>query len=233
MNRHPLLAILLACFVALPQAAPPQAPRSAKQLPKQMAGRVSHVVDGDTLDVRVGSSTYRVRLEGIDAPERDQAFGQQALLQLRTMTFDRQVTVIVRDIDRYQRLVARLLVEGHDASEEMVRAGLAWQFVRYSSDARLAALEKEARQAGRGLWAERSPIPPWQFRASPAKPIVPAPKRNPSPAAGGGPYHGNVKSRVYHHIGCADYNCPNCTAVFASRQAAEAAGYRPHTACVR
>ena len=68
--------------------------------------------------------------------------------------------------DRYGRTLARIEVEGQDVNRQMVADGLAWHYVRYSKDAGLAAAEREARAAARGLWADREPVPPWEWRAS-------------------------------------------------------------------
>jgi micrococcal nuclease len=134
------------------------------QAPRQFTGIVSHVSDGDTLAVRVGRSLYTIRLEGIDAPEGGQPFSQQARRRLRVLAFGQQAQVLVSDRDRYGRSVARVVVGGVDLGEEMVRSGLAWHYVRYSSDARLAALEREARRDRRGLWADARAVPPWEYR---------------------------------------------------------------------
>jgi len=196
-------------------------------------GIVTHVADGDTLSVTANGRPEKIRLDGIDAPEAGQAFGGQARQRLRVLAFSQPATVHVHDRDRYGRLVARVIVGGRDLSEEMVRAGLAWHYTQYSVDRQLAALEQQARQQHLGLWADRTALPPWQYRKehshSASAPPVPG---VPPVAPASGPYHGNVSSHVYHAPGCPDYNCRNCTRVFASRQEAEAAGYRPHDACV-
>lgn len=233
MPRRRTAALLLAALV-LVSTAGTDAQRAAAQPRGSFTGVVTHVADGDTLQITAGARSVTVRLDGIDAPEGDQAFSQQARQRLRVLAFSQQAKVTVRDTDRYGRLVARVIVGGRDLSEEMVAAGLAWRFVRYSSDIRLAALERQARQQRLGLWADRSPVPPWQYREQRSS----APRAAPSPAsppaqASAGPYHGNVSSHVYHQAGCKDYNCRNCTQVFATAAQAEAAGYRPHTACVR
>ena len=192
-------------------------------------GIVTHVADGDTLSVTANGRTEKIRLEGIDAPEAGQAFGGQARQRLRVLAFSQPATVHVRDRDRYGRLVARVIVAGRDLSEEMVKAGLAWHYTQYSADRQLAALEQQARQQHLGLWADRTAVPPWQYRKGRSHGAVPG---VPPVAPASGPYHGNVSSHVYHAPGCPDYNCRNCTRVLANRQEAEVAGYRPHGACV-
>ena len=110
----------------------------------------------------------RVRLEGIDYAERGQDFSERAKQFTSDMVFGRVVTVDVRDIDRYGRLVARVSVDRQDVSLALVRAGLAWHFTRYSADPQLAAAEAAARSAKVGLWDHANPIAPWQFRRSKA-----------------------------------------------------------------
>jgi endonuclease YncB( thermonuclease family) len=222
-----LLAIVLALLVL--EGEPPVDAQGRGTL----SGIVTHVADGDTLDITANGQTCTIRLDGIDAPEGGQAFGREARVQLRVLAFSKPATATVLDRDRYGRTVARVIVAGRDLSEEMVRAGLAWHFVRYSPDRRLAALEQEARQQRRGLWADRSAVPPWQYRSDRgAPPNVTPPPGPPAAPVSAGPFHGNVSSRVYHAAGCPDYNCSNCTQVFSSRREAEATGYRPHNTCV-
>jgi endonuclease YncB( thermonuclease family) len=105
-----------------------------------LSGIVTHVADGDTLDITANGQTCTIRLDGIDAPEEGQAFGREARVQSRVPAFSKPATATVLDRDRYGRTVARVIVAGRDLSEEMVRAGLAWHLVRYSADRRLAAL---------------------------------------------------------------------------------------------
>lgn len=215
------------------------------QVGARLSGVVTHVADGDTLDVSGGGRTLTVRLEGIDAPEGGQPFSDEARRHLRVLAFSQRVTVLVKDTDRYGRLVARVLVGadergrgGKDASEEMLRAGLAWHFRRYSSDPRLTQLEAAARARRAGLFADPAAVPPWTWRrrraAQPGTSNHTPPRALPpgASAAAPGPYHGNVSSGVYHARPCRDYDCRHCTRVFATRQEAESAGFRPHRECV-
>lgn len=200
------------------------------QSARSLSGVVTHVIDGDTLVLASGDLSVTVRLEGIDAPERGQAFSGQSLRYLRVLAYSQHARVLVKETDRYGRLVGRVLVAGKDVSEEMVRAGLAWHYVEYSSDPRLGALEKQAREKQLGLWADRSSVAPWDVRhgENTRGPVQPS---NRSPA-GSEVYHGNVRSHVYHAPGCRDYDCKNCTTRFNSQEQAAAAGYRPHARCV-
>jgi micrococcal nuclease len=210
----------------------------------RFTGRVVGVLDGDSLMVLRDGRQVEVRLYGVDAPEGGQAFGSVAKRFLSNLVFEKTVMVEVRDIDRYKRSVAVVTVDRADVGLDMIRAGYAWHYTQYSNDARYAAAEQEARAARRGLWQDRAPVAPWQYRLSRSR-NAPAPSGTPrasplfgaGPAAGAaapasGPFHGNVSSLVFHASRCEYYACKNCTAVFATYEAAVAAGYRSHKECV-
>jgi micrococcal nuclease len=128
-------------------------------------GEVVGVLDGDTLDVLRDGRAVRVRLAEIDCPEKKQAFGQRAKQRASELAFGKSVRVETTTVDRYGRSVARVrLPDGRSLNEALLRDGLAWWYRQYSKDARLGALEEEARGAKRGLWAAPSPTPPWEFR---------------------------------------------------------------------
>lgn len=125
---------------------------------------VERVTDGDTLTLRVGEVTYRARLNGIDAPERNQPYGREATAELQQLVVGRSVLVEVPDVDRYGRLIVKLFVDGRSVNEELVRRGAAWQYVEFDRSAQLAAAEAAARAARAGLWALENPVPPWEWR---------------------------------------------------------------------
>ncbi len=107
--------------------------------------RVVSVQDGDTLRaIDEGKVEQRIRLAGIDAPERGQPFGNVARERLAELTMGKAVAVDVEDRDRYGRTVARLEADGFDACRQMMADGWAWHFPRYSDDERLSAAEREA-----------------------------------------------------------------------------------------
>lgn len=132
----------------------------------QITGKVVSVADGDTITVLTGAKeSVKVRFYGIDAPESRQAFGARAKQELSGLVFGKVVTVDVVDVDQYGRSVGRVGIAGMDVNLEMVRRGFAWWYRAYAKkDATLAAAETEARNAGRGLWADKMPTPPWEFR---------------------------------------------------------------------
>jgi endonuclease YncB( thermonuclease family) len=104
-------------------------------------------------------------LEGIDCPEQGQDFGTRAKQFTSALVFGKDVEVKEYYPDRYGRMVARILVGGQDVSLELVKAGLAWHFKRYSSDPVLAEAEVEARRARVGLWSMPGAVPPWEWRS--------------------------------------------------------------------
>ncbi len=137
-----------------------------------LAGRVVGVTDGDTITVLDSSNRqYKIRFAGIDAPEKNQPFGQRAKEHLSELVFNRQVIVETEKEDRYGRTVGKVLVSGRDTNLAMVVAGYAWHYKKYqaeqSPDDRLLydSAEQEARAARRGLWEDPDPIPPSEWRA--------------------------------------------------------------------
>lgn len=129
---------------------------------------VVEVKDGDSLVVlHEDKTTEQIRLAFVDTPERGQPFWKVAKSALSGMVFGRRVMVVQLDKDRYGRTVAEVDVDGVNVGTELIRLGLAWVFTRYCEVPyceELKALEAEARWQGRGLWVDREPIPPWEFR---------------------------------------------------------------------
>ena len=124
--------------------------------------RVKRIVDGDTVHLRDGT---KVRLHGIDTPERDQPYGKQATRNLDKL-IGRTVFVVEKDTDRYGRPVGVLYTpEGLNINEAMVCNGSAWWYSRYARFASgLRKCQAEAKEAALGLWADDDPMPPWEWR---------------------------------------------------------------------
>ena len=125
--------------------------------------KVDRVSDGDTI---VLMDKTRIRLHGIDAPERDQPYGSMATTALESMV-DRSVYYVETDTDRYGRRVATLFhsKDGYDINASMVCAGNAWWYERYApGDELLEGCQDEAREAPNGLWEDGDPMPPWEWR---------------------------------------------------------------------
>jgi endonuclease YncB( thermonuclease family) len=105
-----------------------------------------------------------VRIDAIDCPEKSQDFGERAKQFTSSLVFGKVVTVNIGKIDRYCRSVGRVIVDGKDISLELIRAGLAWHYKKYSDDPVLAKAEEDARARKVGLWSMTNPTPPWDYR---------------------------------------------------------------------
>jgi hypothetical protein len=143
--------------------------------------------------------------------------------------------VQIHATDRYGRLVGDVLLpDGRILNQELVKAGMAWWYRPYApNDPTLAQLEAEARTAKRGLWADAHPVPPWQWRKGNREPARVAASVTSTAPSTSGPIIGNQKSKVYHWLGCPDYDkvSGKNRVTFPSREAAEQAGYRPAGNC--
>jgi endonuclease YncB( thermonuclease family) len=134
-------------------------------------GKVIGVADGDTLTLLDSNRTrHRIRLDGIDAPERSQPYGQRARQSLASLAHGRTAQAHCGKVDRYGRAVCRVTVDGVDVGLEQIRRGFAWHYVRYANEqpeterSAYAQAERAARSSGAGLWSYRDPTPPWDFR---------------------------------------------------------------------
>jgi len=130
----------------------------------ELTGKVVAVADGDTLTVLVDKVGVKIRLDGIDAPERAQAFGARSREKLSELVFGKTVRVVTKGKDRYGRTIGVVFIDGENVNAKMIESGLAWHYKRYSSDAELDRLEREARRAKRGLWSDPAPVEPWNYR---------------------------------------------------------------------
>ena len=137
-------------------------------------GRVTRVWDGDTVVITPPRGrSFTCRLYGIDAPETSrkgvpgQPYGAAAAAKLRKLVLGRDVEVKLTGEQSYKRQIGIIMLDGVDLNQEMVRRGYAWAYVRYLrrpfASAYLGA-EEDARRARRGLWRDRNPMPPWEFR---------------------------------------------------------------------
>lgn len=130
-------------------------------------GRCVSVSDGDTIGVLCSGKEIRVRLYGVDCPERGQDFARKARQFTSDMVMRKGVQVSVVDKDNYGRSVAWVSVDGKSLNRELLVAGLAWWYKWYAqSETELGNLEQNARQNGIGIWSKPNPIPPWEFRRS-------------------------------------------------------------------
>jgi endonuclease YncB( thermonuclease family) len=142
------------------------APATAQDSGAEVAGKVVRVLDGDTFEVRrPDGQTLTVRLFGVDAPESDQPFGAEATQAAQRYVGGARVRLTVRETGAYGRTIGRLHIQGRSLAQLLVRDGLAWHSDRYApNETTLARLERRARNANRGLWSQRGPVPPWDWR---------------------------------------------------------------------
>ena len=128
--------------------------------------RVVRVIDGDSLTVDCGQGRLSVRIAGIDAPELSQApWGDQAGQKLRQILSNRQVTLVIRETDRYRRQVGRIFLDGHDIGLQMVQQGAAVVYRYYNRDANYLKMEDQARKERLGVWKTAgAQQKPWLWR---------------------------------------------------------------------
>lgn len=206
-----------------------------------IAGKVVGISDGDTITLLIGGQQEKVRLEGIDCPEKGQAFGQKAKQFASNMVYGRTVSLLRTGTGGYGRTLGLIQVDGKVLNHELIKAGYAWHFKNYSSSPVLSLLEEEARRERKGLWVDKDPVPPWSYRKisrnrrkqtgfnfikqepvlSRTQGIVP-----------GVIFHGNVKSYKFHRPGCRSYSCKHCIEEFSSIDEAISAGYEPCKNCL-
>ena len=129
-------------------------------------GPVVSILDGDTLEVLHHQHPERIRLSGIDCPEKGQAYGQKAKQAASALVFGKDVTIQTHGKDKYKRTIADVLLpDGMSLNQELVKQGWCWWYRKYApGDTVLEELEKSAREAKKGLWADSQPVPPWEWR---------------------------------------------------------------------
>lgn len=150
--RHSIAA---ACLLVL----------STSLIADELRGKVVGISDGDTIVVLDANRVqHKIRLQGIDAPESSQAFGQKSKAALGEKIHEKDVVVKWTKKDRYDRMLGEVFFGKRFINLEMVKDGWAWHYKQYSSSPELAAAENAARSAKRGLWADPNPTPPWDYR---------------------------------------------------------------------
>jgi endonuclease YncB( thermonuclease family) len=131
---------------------------------EEFSGRVVAVKDGDTIEVLHSFKAERIRLADIDCPEMGQPFGNRAKQLMGNLVFGKDVLIRSTGKDRYGRTIGEIFVDGMSVGEELVKNGAAWWYQKYSSNSKLSELEREARHRKCGLWVEKNPMPPWDWR---------------------------------------------------------------------
>ena len=136
-----------------------------------LQGKVVNVADGDTITVLDAQKTqHKIRLQGLDAPEKAQPFGQKSKQSLHQLVHSKQVTIDFDKKDKYGRTVGKVLLNGTDICLEQIKAGMAWHYKQYQSEQSkedrkiYADAEAVAQSQGVGLWKDKNPTPPWEYR---------------------------------------------------------------------
>lgn len=138
------------------------------ELSSSFTARVVGIKDGDTFTVLVDGREAVIRLANVDCPERSQPFGKAAKQFASDLCFGKDVEIQGDGkVDRYGRIIATVcLNDSVWVNKELVKAGMAWHFLKYSTDTTYASLERSARSARVGLWADTTAMPPWEWRKS-------------------------------------------------------------------
>jgi micrococcal nuclease len=130
-----------------------------------LTGRAVKIVDGDTFDLLAEGKTYRIRLYGIDCPERNQPYYRQAKLTLGKLCSNQTLTVKYSGKDRNGRIIGNIYTSSNNyINLQMIQQGMAWHFKKYSTEKNLADAELKARKEKVGLWKDKQPIAPWEWR---------------------------------------------------------------------
>jgi endonuclease YncB( thermonuclease family) len=149
-----LLAALAGLSIAVPSS-----------FAEEFTGTVVGVSDGDTITVLSDGMPRKIRLSGIDCPEKSQAFGQQAKQFTAERSFAKQVKIIASGHDRYRRTIGEVILpDGQNLNDLLLANGYAWWYQRYSHDEQRHELEDNARRQKLGLWHDAQPAAPWDYR---------------------------------------------------------------------
>ncbi len=158
MNLKKLIALIWLCIAMSLNAA-------------TLQGKVVSVADGDTITVLDSQKTqHKIRLQGIDAPERAQPFGNKSRQSLHELVHGKQVTVDYQKKDKYGRVVGKILLNNTDVCLEQLKRGMAWHFKQYANEQpkedreTYSLAEQQAKTEFKGLWRDKQPVPPWEFR---------------------------------------------------------------------
>lgn len=136
-----------------------------------ITGKVVGITDGDTITVLDSDKVqHKIRLTGIDAPEKKQAFGQKSKEALSDCAFAQDVEIQGAKLDRYGRILGKVVAHGQDCNLRQIELGLAWHYKKYEKTqpkndrAAYADMELKAINGKFGLWSDENSIPPWEFR---------------------------------------------------------------------
>jgi endonuclease YncB( thermonuclease family) len=209
---------------------------SASAQPQAITGKVVGVSDGDTITVLDDQKRqHKIRLDGIDAPESNQDFGNRSKQSLSDLVFGKTVTVTSAKKDRYGRVLGKVSLDGRNINLEQINRGMAWFYRYYARElppedaVEYEKAENVARASKIGLWTDPSPTPPWDFRRGKT---AKAPGVQPT-ATTTRPIIGNRNSKIYHLPNCPDYSkvAGRNRVPFKTEAEAQTAGYRKARNC--
>ena len=131
-----------------------------------LEGKVVRISDGDTVTIETDNGTrVKIRLNGIDAPESGQEFGQESRAKIAELIDGKDVSVKTHSHDRYNRVLGEIFLDGRNINLTMVQEGCAWHYVKYApNDKELAKAQQQAMEAHKGLWTNPNAVPPWEYR---------------------------------------------------------------------
>ena len=130
-----------------------------------LTGKVIHISDGDTVHIlTTNKEKIKIRLSGIDAPESKQAFGNKSKENLKSYIYQKDVAVKYDSKDKYNRVLGTIYYQNKDINLQQIKDGYAWFYKQYSNNATYYKAEQEARKSKKGLWYDKNPIEPWEFR---------------------------------------------------------------------
>lgn len=162
------LSLFISCYLPAKDAGARQEKQTviALKVNKRYKGKSIKVDDGDTFTfLSSRKSTYRIRLEGIDAPEKGMPYAKKSKEFLAALLLDQAIEVQVVSVDRYGRYVCKVFCDGKEVNLLMLQAGYAWHYSQYNKDQSLARAEAKAREEQKGLWQNKNPLAPWTVRA--------------------------------------------------------------------
>ncbi|MCT7551957.1 thermonuclease family protein [Aliarcobacter butzleri] len=138
---------------------------SSYLLSYELIGKVVKVSDGDTITILTSDKTqYKIRLNDIDAPEKKQAFGNKSKDNLAKYIAGKTVKVEYKSTDKYKRILGTIYYNNTDINLQQVKDGFAWVYKKYSKNQDYYNSEKLARENKKGLWIDKIPLEPWEFR---------------------------------------------------------------------
>lgn len=136
----------------------------------KIEGKIVRVIDGDTVIILDSSNDqHRIRLDGIDAPESGQPYGNKATEFVKEITREKKIVVEWRKKDRYNRILGVVYADGMNVNKALLENGLAWHYKFFNNDADLAKLELQARKVKLNIWSETNPVEPYLWRKNKKK----------------------------------------------------------------